>query len=78
MSLIIQKVGGDLALFHDYLTLAKAEKSISFLGRLGTYRYLNMDEVIAESLDFAAAFLRRLAGGEPPPAFPVHQGAQVA
>ena len=73
-----KRLGGDMALLQDYLTLAKAEKSTSFLGRLGTYRYLNMDQVIAESLDFASAFLRRLAGGEPPPAFPVHRGAQVA
>ena len=73
-----KRLGGDLALLQDYLTLAKAEKSTSFLGRLATYRYLNMDEVIAESLDFAAAFLRRLGRGEPPRAFPVHQDTQAA
>lgn len=36
---------------QKYLELAKQEKGISFLGRLGTYRYLDMDAVIKESLE---------------------------
>ncbi|MGH8094365.1 MAG: UDP-galactopyranose/dTDP-fucopyranose mutase family protein [Chthoniobacterales bacterium] len=72
-----KRLGGDLTLLQDYVKLAQAEKSTSFLGRLGTYRYLNMDEVIAESLDFAAATLKRLAGGESPPIFPRDRGTLV-
>lgn len=33
-----------------YLSKAKAVKGVSFLGRLGTYRYLDMDVTIAEAL----------------------------
>jgi UDP-galactopyranose mutase len=34
-----------------YIELGKNEKKVSFLGRLGTYRYLDMDVTIAEALD---------------------------
>jgi UDP-galactopyranose mutase len=59
----------DLALLQEYIHLAELEKRTSFLGRLGTYRYLNMDEVIAESLDFAARFLNCVRNGTRPPVF---------
>jgi hypothetical protein len=32
------------ALFKQYEALADAEKDVTFLGRLGTYRYMNMDQ----------------------------------
>jgi UDP-galactopyranose mutase len=38
-------------LYAEYAQLAEGEKKIVFGGRLGTYRYLNMDEVIASALD---------------------------
>jgi UDP-galactopyranose mutase len=38
------------ALLKTYIDKAKAEKGVSFLGRLGTYRYLDMDDTIAEGL----------------------------
>jgi UDP-galactopyranose mutase len=41
------------------------------LGRLGTYRYLDMDVTIREALDAAALFLDRRAAGAPMPAFAV-------
>jgi UDP-galactopyranose mutase len=44
------------ALLTQYETLAAAEDGVSFLGRLGTYRYLDMDVTIREALDFAKAF----------------------
>jgi len=37
-------------LLKTYIDKAKAEKGVSFLGRLGTYRYLDMDDTIAEGL----------------------------
>jgi hypothetical protein len=40
------------------------------LGRLATYRYLDMHHVIGEALDFAAAWLGAEAKGEPLPIFP--------
>ena len=45
------------ALLSDYEALARDERGVTFLGRLGTYRYLDMDLTIREALDGAAAFL---------------------
>ncbi len=57
----------DMALLRQYAALAERESGVSFLGRLATYRYLNMDQVIGESLDFAQAFLAaRKKRGRPP------------
>jgi UDP-galactopyranose mutase len=61
----------DVNLLRQYQQLAEAEKSVSFLGRLGTYRYLNMDQVIGESLDFAAQFVRSTKEGKRAPVFSV-------
>lgn len=48
------------ALFKRYEALADAEPGVTFLGRLGTYRYMNMDQVVGQAL--AAA--RRLVAGQ--------------
>jgi UDP-galactopyranose mutase len=40
-----------------YIELAKAEKHITFVGRLGTYRYLDMHVTIEEALNVAKIFL---------------------
>ncbi len=40
-----------------YVDDAKAATGVTFLGRLGTYRYLDMDVTIKEALDVADAFL---------------------
>jgi UDP-galactopyranose mutase len=45
------------AMLSKYLALASAERNVSFIGRLGTYRYLDMDVTIAEALDAASQFL---------------------
>lgn len=37
-------------MLESYIDLASQEKGVSFLGRLGTYRYLDMDVSIAEAL----------------------------
>lgn len=58
------------ALLAEYVTRAEAETGVTFVGRLGTYRYLDMDVTIREALDTAAAFLNRDAGA-PMPAFVV-------
>lgn len=46
------------ALYKRYEALADAEKGVTFLGRLGTYRYMNMDQVVGQAL----ATARRLLG----------------
>jgi UDP-galactopyranose mutase len=48
-------------LYKEYKTLADAREDVVFVGRLATYRYYNMDQVVAQSL---AAF-KRLAGRGP-------------
>ena len=38
------------ALYKKYKELADAEKNVSFIGRLATYRYYNMDQVVGMAL----------------------------
>ncbi|MEC7962619.1 MAG: UDP-galactopyranose mutase [Pseudomonadota bacterium] len=45
------------ALLSDYVDLAQSCAGVTFVGRLGTYRYLDMDVTIREALDAAAHFL---------------------
>jgi UDP-galactopyranose mutase len=45
------------ALYKRYEALADAEPNVSFVGRLATYRYYNMDQVVGQAL----ATWRRLA-----------------
>jgi UDP-galactopyranose mutase len=42
---------------------------VTFVGRLGTYRYLDMDVTIREALDAARTFLACRAADRPMPAF---------
>ncbi len=37
-------------LFQRYWELAKKEKNVRFIGRLATYKYLNMDQVVGQAL----------------------------
>lgn len=41
----------DKALLEKYVSKALAEKQVTFVGRLGTYRYLDMDVTIKEALE---------------------------
>jgi len=43
----------DKALLERYVERARREKNVTFVGRLGTYRYLDMHVVIGEALDLA-------------------------
>lgn len=54
---------------RQYVDLARQETGTTFLGRLGTYRYLDMDVTIHESLIGAQRFLAAVAARQPPPAF---------
>ncbi|MBK0329313.1 UDP-galactopyranose mutase [Rhodobacteraceae bacterium F11138] len=57
------------ALLKDYVALAEQAEGVSFVGRLGTYRYLDMDVTIREALDAGRAFLDHVGKGEKAPAF---------
>ena len=37
-------------MLRQYVERARSEEKVSFIGRLGTYRYLDMDVTIAEAL----------------------------
>lgn len=47
------------ALLADYVSLAQQASGVTFVGRLGTYRYLDMDVTIREALDAATLFVQR-------------------
>ncbi len=53
------RLNGDKELLQNYVNLAAAEKNVTFIGRLGTYRYLDMHVVIGESLDLAKICLTK-------------------
>ena len=57
------------AMLQKYIDIARAEKNISFIGRLGTYRYLDMDVTIREAMDAAKCFISADKKGLPVPVF---------
>lgn len=63
------RLATETRMLEDYIALARQVKGVSFLGRLGTYRYLDMDVTIAEALDACEKIDTLLAGGSPLPAF---------
>jgi UDP-galactopyranose mutase len=46
-------------LYSRYKRLAEEEKNVSFIGRLGTYRYYNMDQVTGMALTEAEKLIQR-------------------
>ena len=52
-----------------YIELASLEPNVTFVGRLGTYRYLDMHITIAEALDVSKAFLEDPSGSQKFPNF---------
>ena len=61
---------GEMALLKRYVARARAARGVSFLGRLGTYRYLDMDVTIREALEAADQMIPALQAGRPLPVFP--------
>ncbi|WP_159950611.1 UDP-galactopyranose mutase [Rhizobium sp. 18065] len=53
----------------EYVARAEQEASVTFVGRLGTYRYLDMDVTIREALDTARLYLSKTAENAAMPAF---------
>jgi UDP-galactopyranose mutase len=58
-------------LLSRYVERARTEPKVTFVGRLGTYRYIDMHVTIAEALDTAERFQKAQADGTPMPAFVV-------
>nr|WP_255779224.1 UDP-galactopyranose mutase [Mycetohabitans sp. B5] len=63
------RLAKEKTLLKHYVDLAKQERKVSFVGRLGTYRYLDMHVTIREALDAANVFLAAEAQGHDVPAF---------
>jgi len=61
----------DKSLLGQYVGLANRERKTTFVGRLGTYRYLDMHIAIAEALEVAERFAKLSAGDAEMPAFVV-------
>lgn len=59
----------DKALLMQYRYDAETLQGISFLGRLATYRYMDMHHVIGEALNFSASFLQAMQAGTKLPVF---------
>lgn len=57
------------AMLNTYLEKARTQSKVSFLGRLGTYRYLDMDVTIAEALQASAVVKDCIYSCKPIPAF---------
>jgi UDP-galactopyranose mutase len=55
----------------NYVGLARKAKQVTFIGRLGTYRYLDMDVTIHEALLASKAMLECLANQRPLPSFSI-------
>ena len=62
---------GEMEMLERYIDKAEQEKNITFIGRLGTYRYLDMDVTIAEAMNTANIYLQSIKENELMPAFTV-------
>jgi UDP-galactopyranose mutase len=63
------RLNKEQALLGRYVARAQEEEGVTFVGRLGTYRYLDMDVTIREALDAADEYLRHLEARTPMQAF---------
>lgn len=63
------RLANDKSLLTQYLDAAREESGVTFVGRLGTYRYLDMDVTIAEALTAADGIVAAAKNGEAIPSF---------
>ncbi|WP_347989158.1 UDP-galactopyranose mutase [Methylomonas sp. AM2-LC] len=52
------RLSNDSLQFQNYLDLCRQETNVTFVGRLGTYRYLDMDVTITEALAIADNYIK--------------------
>ena len=60
----------DKKMLDAYRTEAMQFSKVSFLGRLATYRYMDMHHVIGEALAFSQSYLQSLSSGSKASVFP--------
>ncbi|WP_215751219.1 MULTISPECIES: UDP-galactopyranose mutase [unclassified Gluconobacter] len=63
------RLANEKTMLDNYISLARDTKGVSFLGRLGTYRYLDMDVTISEALKACDQIDELLAADTQLPAF---------
>jgi UDP-galactopyranose mutase len=63
------RLANDRARFATYVAAAEATAGVTFIGRLGTYRYIDMDVAIREAMTAGAAALAAFSEGGSIPAF---------
>jgi UDP-galactopyranose mutase len=63
------RLANEHRMLGDYTTMANQARGVSFVGRLGTYRYLDMDTTIHEALCASREALDRIKERQSPPAF---------
>lgn len=63
------RLAREKAQLAQYVEMARDEQDVTFVGRLGTYRYLDMHVTIAEAMETAHTYLRCMQAGETMPAF---------
>ena len=51
------RLAAEKDVLSKYIARARCEKNVTFLGRLGTYRYLDMDVTVAEALSLSKEFI---------------------
>ncbi|MEM7145313.1 MAG: UDP-galactopyranose mutase [Verrucomicrobiota bacterium] len=67
-----KRLAADKGKLAAYRELAGELEGVSFLGRLGTYRYMDMEKVIGEALEFVDGIVA--GAGEGIPVFPNEEG----
>ncbi|NJK90823.1 MAG: UDP-galactopyranose mutase [Blastochloris sp.] len=62
-----KRLARDKSMLSRYLERASASEGVSFLGRLATYRYMDMEKVIGEALSYVDAVLEAAQNGKKVP-----------
>lgn len=65
-----KRLKNDMELLLQYRQKADSLQKTSFLGRLATYRYMDMHHVIGEALDFSKIFSENFKSNKISPVFP--------
>jgi UDP-galactopyranose mutase len=64
-----KRLEADKQILKKYRAAAELQNKVSFLGRLATYRYMDMHHVIGEALNFAQDFADKIKAGHHKPVF---------
>jgi UDP-galactopyranose mutase len=64
-----KRLESDITLLLKYRMLAEKQQQVSFLGRLATYRYMDMHHVIGEAMGYAKQFTNSVKNNQPVPVF---------